>query len=365
MPRNGSGVYSLPSGINPVAQDTTITSNWANTTLTDLASALTQSLARDGQTVPTANLPMGNFRHTGVSDPSSRNQYNTLKYAQDGLDTRLVSVAGSNAITASLPGGLSALVAGMEVQLIPIATNTGDVTININSLGAKPVLRPDGLQFGNGQLVSGIPYFLVYDGTNFRALSSPATSGTVTSVQIANATGISFSGGPITTNGTFTPALSANLQAWSGLATSAKQNQSANLDSWSAIATSTKLNTANPAFTGTMTGATITVSGVVTGSNCVGTCDTRAKDNIADAKVDTHLADAIYIYDFTWRINGEPGRGPLAQQVQVLAPQYVFDIDGMLRVDKAGLALEMVVGLAKRVRELEDEIRRLTGVSGD
>ena len=47
MPRNGSGVYSLPAG-NPVVTATTIQSTWANSTLTDVASALTDSVPRDG-----------------------------------------------------------------------------------------------------------------------------------------------------------------------------------------------------------------------------------------------------------------------------------------------------------------------------
>ncbi len=49
-------------------------------------------------------------------------------------------------------------------------------------------------------------------------------SGTVTSVNIANATGLTFTGGPVTGSGTFTPLLSANLQAWHGLVTSSKAN---------------------------------------------------------------------------------------------------------------------------------------------
>lgn len=52
------------------------------------------------------------------------------------------------------------------------------------------------------------------------------SSGTVTSVAVANATGISWTGSPITTSGTLTPTLSANLQAWSGLAPSSKADAS-------------------------------------------------------------------------------------------------------------------------------------------
>ena len=49
MPRDVSGQYTLPPGLNPVIDGTTITSMWANTTLEDVASALTNSLSRNGQ----------------------------------------------------------------------------------------------------------------------------------------------------------------------------------------------------------------------------------------------------------------------------------------------------------------------------
>ncbi len=48
MARNGTGTYVLPAG-NPVVAGTTIDSTWANPTLSDIASALTGSLPRDGQ----------------------------------------------------------------------------------------------------------------------------------------------------------------------------------------------------------------------------------------------------------------------------------------------------------------------------
>ena len=66
MSRNGSGTYSLPAG-NPVVTGTTISSAWANTTLTDISSALTQSIAADGQTPVTGNIAMGNNKLTGLA----------------------------------------------------------------------------------------------------------------------------------------------------------------------------------------------------------------------------------------------------------------------------------------------------------
>ena len=47
MPRDTNGNYTLPVG-NPVVADTSIESVWANTTLTDVATELTNSLSRDG-----------------------------------------------------------------------------------------------------------------------------------------------------------------------------------------------------------------------------------------------------------------------------------------------------------------------------
>ena len=55
MSRNGSGTYTLPAG-NPVVTGTAISSTWANNTLTDMATALSGSIAADGQTPITGAL---------------------------------------------------------------------------------------------------------------------------------------------------------------------------------------------------------------------------------------------------------------------------------------------------------------------
>jgi len=63
---NGAGVFSLVAG-NPVVTGTTISSTWANNTLSDIAqNGLTVCLTKDGQTTPTANLNFGGFRITNV-----------------------------------------------------------------------------------------------------------------------------------------------------------------------------------------------------------------------------------------------------------------------------------------------------------
>ena len=58
MPRDVNGDYTLPSG-NPVVSGTTIASDWANGTMSDIRAALSDSLSRTGKggmLVPFKNL---------------------------------------------------------------------------------------------------------------------------------------------------------------------------------------------------------------------------------------------------------------------------------------------------------------------
>jgi len=140
--------------------------------MSDLAAAITQSLSKDGQTVPTADLPMGGFKHTGVGDPVLRNNYASLGWIQDGRDKRLTNVVGVNQIDAILPGGAVTAVVGQIVQLIPTSNNTGAVTLNINSTGYVPVLTDIGNSLGGGNLIAGRTYLLSYTGAAWLIISA-------------------------------------------------------------------------------------------------------------------------------------------------------------------------------------------------
>jgi hypothetical protein len=93
MPRNSSGVYSLPAG-NPVVTNTTISSVWANTTLDDIATAMTDSLSRSGDGGMLAQFlaVAGTVGAPGISfslDPTAgiyRNASGDLRMAIAGAD---------------------------------------------------------------------------------------------------------------------------------------------------------------------------------------------------------------------------------------------------------------------------------------
>lgn len=173
MARDGSGTYTLPAG-NPVVTGTTISSTWANNTFTDVASALTQSLSKDGQTTMTGNQPMAGNKHTGVGNATARDQYAALGQVQDSAATYLTSVAGTNTITASV-SGLAAYAAGQTFRFVAAGNNTGAVTININSIGAKAVTKQGTTALVSGDIVSGSTVTITYDGTQFQLDPVPGT----------------------------------------------------------------------------------------------------------------------------------------------------------------------------------------------
>ena len=65
MPRDSSGVYRLPAG-NPVVPDTIIESEWANTTMNDIAAALTASIPVNGAVPMTGPLTLSATPITGA-----------------------------------------------------------------------------------------------------------------------------------------------------------------------------------------------------------------------------------------------------------------------------------------------------------
>lgn len=180
MARNGSGTYTLPAG-NPVITGTTISSTWANNTLTDVANALTGSIASDGQTTPSANLPMGNFAHTGVADATVRTMYSSAGQTQDSTATYLTSVVGTNAITATAPLGMSAYATGQIFRFVSAGANTGAATLNINSIGIKSITKRGTTALVAGDIPANAAVQVVYDGTQFQ-LMDPASVASVTAV---------------------------------------------------------------------------------------------------------------------------------------------------------------------------------------
>lgn len=186
MSRNGSGTYSLPSG-NPVSSGTTISSTWANNTLSDIASALTQSLSKDGQTTWTGNQPAGGYKITGLGSGSAATDSATLAQVQAGAVTLLGGVGGTvDVITATTSPAIAAYVAGQTFRFVSAGANTGAVTINLNGLGAKSITKQGTTALAAGDIPSGAVAEITYDGTQFQLINVGSLTPILTSVTLGS-----------------------------------------------------------------------------------------------------------------------------------------------------------------------------------
>lgn len=167
MSRNGSGTYSLVSG-NPVVTGTTISSTWANNTLNDIATALTQSLAYDGQTTPIANLPMGGFKLTGMANGSALTDSATLGNIINLSGQYVATVGGTaNAITLTPSPAITAYAGGQAFTFKAASNSTSTVTIAISGLATKAV-QLSGVALAANEIRANAWYTVLYDGTQFQ-----------------------------------------------------------------------------------------------------------------------------------------------------------------------------------------------------
>ena len=155
MSRNGSGIYQLPAG-QPVVTGTIISSTTFNTLTTDLANALTTSLATDGQTAMSANLPMGGNK--AINQSAATTAGDSVRYEQVGA---LAIAQGAVAVGANIQLGSSAT----DTQNFLLKTNidgTGKLARGAaGSLGdivswnaSGQVLFPNSVISGNGPAFS-------------------------------------------------------------------------------------------------------------------------------------------------------------------------------------------------------------------
>lgn len=137
MPFNGSGTYSLPAG-NPVVTGTTISSTTTNSTNSDIATALTNCLTRDGQSTPSANLPMNSKKLTGLAAGTSAGD--SVRYEQTaiinestGANTNIKSISGLTTALAANQGGTGLLSAGATAGLVLTTDGAGGYALSTSA----------------------------------------------------------------------------------------------------------------------------------------------------------------------------------------------------------------------------------------
>jgi hypothetical protein len=190
MSRNGSGIYNLPAG-NPVVTGTTITSAWANNTLTDIANTLTTSVASDGQTPMTGalNMTTNNINNVGTLAASTVTITNPLAIASGGTNSSATATAGG--VTYGTGTAYAFTAVGTSGQVLTSngssAPTWSAVTISANTTLTTPILTGAketqvAVAASNIDLSLGNYFTKTISTTTTFTVSNTASSGTVNSL---------------------------------------------------------------------------------------------------------------------------------------------------------------------------------------
>jgi hypothetical protein len=152
------------------------------------------------------------------------------------------TASGTNTYTATLSPAITAYVAGQRVYILFTNGNTDVATINLNSLGAKDIVKNGGTILTSGDISAGQVLELYYDGVKFQIVGSVNISGsgggTITgltagrvvvsasSTSIADYAALTFDGQKLTI-GAGTPPISA-INVSSGWSSSSGSGSSLN-----------------------------------------------------------------------------------------------------------------------------------------
>lgn len=167
MARDGSGNYSLPEAA--FVYDTVISETAMNSNLSDMATALTGSVAADGQTTMSGSLKMGSNKITGLTAGTAATEAANVGQMQAQAYIWCGTAGGTaDALTLTPSPAITAYAAGQHFRFIAGGDpNTGATTVAISGLTTKAI-QNDGSALAAADIVAGKMYQIVYDGTAFQ-----------------------------------------------------------------------------------------------------------------------------------------------------------------------------------------------------
>lgn len=116
----------------------------------------------------------------GDSTPTTSQFKNAMGQLHDYLSERsddyLTAVSGTDNIVATANPGIVAYESGQVFSFIANGSNTGAVTININSLGVKNITKNGNASLVAGDISNAQVVYIKYDGTSFQVLNISDTN---------------------------------------------------------------------------------------------------------------------------------------------------------------------------------------------
>lgn len=148
--------------------------NWSGTAASNNAS-------------PPDGFPEG-MNYAQVNDGAREIMAAVYRYYAD-LTGSLTTGGAANAYTITPNRTIASYAVGTMFVAKANHTNTGAATINVSSLGAKAIVRPDGSALTAGEIQSGGIYRYTYDGTSFQlggAASTVSSTLTLTATTVVD-----------------------------------------------------------------------------------------------------------------------------------------------------------------------------------
>ena len=164
MARNGSGTHNrLYDWATDRDAGILILASRMDSEMDDMALSLTNSIAKDGQTTPTANLPMGSYHFTSLGAGSDATDSANTEQVQQQAGNYAVTTGSSAAYVVALSPTVTTLTNGLPVAFKTNHEADGSATLDVDSLGAKKLLDRKGQQYGDGDVLSSAVYLAIYD----------------------------------------------------------------------------------------------------------------------------------------------------------------------------------------------------------
>lgn len=166
---NGSGTYvRYFNWQNDKAAGIPVTASRVDTEDDGFATGLSTCLTKNGQTTVTANIPMSNFKLTGLAAGTALTDAPTLGQCQNNVGAFGADSGSANAYAVNPTPSISAYTVGQVFWLVPGTTNTTSSSLAVSGLSAKTIYKGGTTPLIAGDMTSGTAYVVYYDGTGFQ-----------------------------------------------------------------------------------------------------------------------------------------------------------------------------------------------------
>ena len=108
---------------------------------------------------------------TGLADPLTADAAISVEALRTNRTT-YTTVNGTTLLNGTLVPAPVNYSAGMVVTILPTSANEPGATLDLNNLGARPIVKAGGIPLDSADLWPGVPSRMIYDGQRFIVLGS-------------------------------------------------------------------------------------------------------------------------------------------------------------------------------------------------